>query len=232
MNARFIARISLLMRTILAALVLFMPATLFSALTWENTVIKETAEVTDTKTEAEFKFTNTGKGKITIDSIRSSCGCTTAELEKREYAPGEKGTIKVVFTFGARVGQQHKSVSIVASEVDSPSTILLELFVEIPESLSVTPVVQYWVVGDEKTERPVVIKVNPKFPGKPVSATMYNPKGNFVVTQPVRTEDGNYRITVTPKSTEVSLTESGEISVAVEGEAVPRALVFHASIRP
>jgi hypothetical protein len=37
---------------------------------------------------AEFAFENAGDEPVTIESVRTSCGCTAAELEKAVYRPG------------------------------------------------------------------------------------------------------------------------------------------------
>ena len=49
----------------------------------------------------EFKFTNTGKALLVIKQVETTCGCTVIELEKKEYLPGEGGTLKVQYTAGS-----------------------------------------------------------------------------------------------------------------------------------
>ena len=44
-----------------------------------------------------YKFVNRGKRLLQITKVRSTCGCTVAKLDKREYKPGESGQIHVVF---------------------------------------------------------------------------------------------------------------------------------------
>jgi hypothetical protein len=51
-----------------------------------------------------FPFKNIGKGTLIIRDIRTACGCTVPELEKREYLPGEEGTLEVVFDPSNRKG--------------------------------------------------------------------------------------------------------------------------------
>jgi hypothetical protein len=55
-----------------------------------------------TKNTCEFKFTNTGSadGGLKIGNIKRTCGCTVFELDRKEYAPGRKGTIKVIYAAG------------------------------------------------------------------------------------------------------------------------------------
>ncbi|MCK4292081.1 MAG: DUF1573 domain-containing protein [Planctomycetes bacterium] len=51
-----------------------------------------------TKNTCQFKFTNNGRAPLKITNVKSTCGCAVAKLEKKEYAPGESGTIKVIYT--------------------------------------------------------------------------------------------------------------------------------------
>lgn len=44
-----------------------------------------------------FKFTNVGKAKLVINSVRVSCGCTVANYPKDFIAPGASGEISVVY---------------------------------------------------------------------------------------------------------------------------------------
>ncbi|MHC4499907.1 MAG: DUF1573 domain-containing protein, partial [Planctomycetota bacterium] len=51
---------------------------------------------------AEFNFTNTGGSLLKIGNIKSTCSCTVPKLAKKEYAPGESGTIKLVYRAGKK----------------------------------------------------------------------------------------------------------------------------------
>jgi hypothetical protein len=58
----------------------------------------EFGAITDAgKHTAEFGFTNTGTGTLVISDIKTSCGCTVPQLDKREFMPGERSTLKVIF---------------------------------------------------------------------------------------------------------------------------------------
>jgi len=40
---------------------------------------------------ASFGLVNSGRTPVTIESVTTCCGCTTAELERTVYEPGERG---------------------------------------------------------------------------------------------------------------------------------------------
>lgn len=44
-----------------------------------------------------FKFTNTGKAKLVINYVHTSCGCTVADYTKDFIAPGGTGVITVTY---------------------------------------------------------------------------------------------------------------------------------------
>ncbi|HNX05734.1 MAG TPA: DUF1573 domain-containing protein, partial [Opitutales bacterium] len=169
------------MRVIAALVALLFAHTCLASLTWEYLTSRPVVQSTDTKVEVVFPFRNTGTGVVTIDSIQSSCGCTTAELARTEYQPGESGSIKAVFTFGDRVGAQHKTISVIESEGDRPSTVLLELFVEIPETVTLNPRVQFWKQGEALVARPIVVRIAKDFPGTPFNAVMFSAHSHFVI---------------------------------------------------
>ncbi len=62
-----------------------------------------------------FTFTNTGAEPLVIEDIRSTCGCTVPELEKKEYAPGESGEIKVIFNPHNRKGLNERTVTVITN---------------------------------------------------------------------------------------------------------------------
>src|ERR1700674_5564029 len=66
----------------------------------------------DKEVVAKYKFTNTGPKPIKIQSVQPSCGCTTAQLNKTDYAPGESGEIETKFTFAGRTGKQEKAITV------------------------------------------------------------------------------------------------------------------------
>jgi hypothetical protein len=65
-----------------------------------------------TKNTCEFRFANTGRGLLKIGQISRTCGCTVFQLDKKEYASGEMGKIKVIYTSGKSTGTTQKSIYI------------------------------------------------------------------------------------------------------------------------
>jgi hypothetical protein len=76
------------------------------------------------KNSCEFRFTNTGQGPLRITSIKSTCGCTVAQLDKKEYVPGESGTIKVTYTAPNAATATQKSIYVSSNDKANPSVRL------------------------------------------------------------------------------------------------------------
>ena len=81
-------------------------ATGFGQLQWQKRSLEFNPGPTEEKIVAEYPFVNVGKTPIKIKEVKTSCGCTTATLDKEVYAPGEKGKITATFEINGRTGPQ------------------------------------------------------------------------------------------------------------------------------
>ena len=59
-----------------------------------------------------FNFTNDGGASLVIMDASASCGCTVPKYSKEPIAPGEKGSVEVVFDSSGRIGKQSKTVTL------------------------------------------------------------------------------------------------------------------------
>lgn len=74
--------------------------------------------------DLEFKFQNSGNEILVIKNISSSCGCTVTKVEKKEYQPGEKGTIPVKFFSRGYNGKITKTITVSTNDPDTVYTRL------------------------------------------------------------------------------------------------------------
>lgn len=70
-----------------------------------------------------FRFTNTGKEPLIINSAVASCGCTVANWPRGPIAPGESSVIDVAFDSKKKSGEVTKTVTVTANTVP-PKTVL------------------------------------------------------------------------------------------------------------
>src|SRR5258708_22760103 len=115
---------------------LSMPCT--AQLRWETRELEFSPPIDQKEVIADFRFQNVGQSEIKITSVNTSCGCTTAALEKNAIAPGEKGEIKATFSVGERAGLQQKTILVESTDPESPKTSLA-LKAYIPKVAQVRP---------------------------------------------------------------------------------------------
>ncbi len=72
----------------------------------------------------EFRFTNAGNSTLKIGEITKTCGCTPFLLAKKEYAPGESGTLKVNYFSEAQRGQTTKHLVLHSNDRSNPEVTL------------------------------------------------------------------------------------------------------------
>lgn len=201
---------------------------LTAALEFEQTRIEQHATLLDEQSTAVFRFTNTGDQPIEIIRVQSSCGCTVPELDKQNYAPGESGEIRALFTFGSRQGRQMKRITL---RTDDPvmATYQLDFITHIPTWGQISPRMLRWAVGSEAAVRAV-------------SVTLPTADG-LTVKEPADLEHfrmerlpggaGERFYELTPLSTEQGVTEkvAFELIYEAQGQTVTRELSFYAIIR-
>ncbi len=76
------------------------------------------------KVEHIFKFTNTGTGTLYMSNLKGSCSCAVPALAKNEYAPGESGEVRVIFTPKKKAGLQVQSITVSSNDAEMPSMAL------------------------------------------------------------------------------------------------------------
>lgn len=126
-----------------------------TALVWVNKRVELVATVGQERAEAVFPFRNGGARPVTITSIESSCGCTTARLTKSTYAPGESGEVRALFEFEDRIGPQQKVLTVHTDDAKVATQLVLR--VDIPEAYLVEPRVLQWTATEPGGEKSLLV---------------------------------------------------------------------------
>ena len=93
-------------------------------ITFEN-VVHDFGDVgPETNHLCEFRFTNTGSGILKIGQVSQTCGCTPFLLTKKEYAPGESGTLKVRYYSDTQRGDTTKQLFVQSNDRTRPEVEL------------------------------------------------------------------------------------------------------------
>lgn len=75
--------------------------------------------------EYNYRFINTGQKPLIITNATASCGCTVPEKPEKPIEPGDTGYIKVKFNSENRVGQAHKTVTVLSNAEPAFPELLL-----------------------------------------------------------------------------------------------------------
>lgn len=156
MPPRFRSRFLSLLRRFLCVATCSLPGVGFGALSWKNPLVELTTEPGAKIVTGIFTFVNSGNTPVVITTVETECGCTTAELAKRTYAPKEAGEIKAVFTIGDRVGLQEKSIHVTTD--DAPGApVALTLRVTVPELLTFSARMLSWNTTEVPHEKSIMV---------------------------------------------------------------------------
>jgi Protein of unknown function (DUF1573) len=174
-------------------------APLWGALTWERLDISTKAGLTDTDVEVDFPFQNNSTETIVITKTTTSCGCTVVSLNNSSIAPGQRSVIHVSYVIGQRSGPQHSIIHVVTNSGDQPQTDL-HLRVALPPGPVISPVVQFWRVGDPLTAKTTTITLPV---GLPLTIKRIVPQGNlFVVEHQISADGRSATLMITPRLSE------------------------------
>src|SRR5690606_38188690 len=76
----------------------------------------------------EVVVRNDGDAPLVVDTVTTSCGCTTAVLEPMTLAPGESGTLRIAFDSGAHGpdlrGPLMREVMIASNDPVTPEAVI------------------------------------------------------------------------------------------------------------
>src|SRR2546425_3909723 len=166
-------------------------------LKWEQTSVELHPTPADKQAVGHFKYQNTGKTPVHFKSVHASCGCTTAQTQKDEVPPGEKGEITATFNIGDRTGTQVKTVTVETDDAAKPSTVLT-LRTIIPQQLEITPTFVFWKQGEKPDPKVITVKVGKEFTVNHIKVTSSSPDYQTKVEE---TGKGQFKIDVQPKET-------------------------------
>ncbi|MCS7086212.1 MAG: DUF1573 domain-containing protein [Bacteroidia bacterium] len=74
--------------------------------------------------EHKFKFTNTGKSDLIIESAKASCGCTAIAPPDKVIKPGQSSEIVAKFDSKGKKGPQHKTITVTSNDLANPRVVL------------------------------------------------------------------------------------------------------------
>src|SRR2546421_8865163 len=167
-------------------------------LKWEQTSVDLRPGFNDKQAVAHFKYENVGNTPVHFKSVHASCGCTAAQTQNEQVAPGQKGEITAIFTIGGRTGTQVKTVTV---QTDDPerSSIVLTLKAVITSLLEFQPTLVYWQNGEEPKPKIITAKANKDAAIKKLDVSSSTP--GFTAKVDAGSAPNEFRISVQPRDT-------------------------------
>ena len=167
-------------------------------LKWEQTSVDLRPGFNDKQAVAHFKYENVGNTPVHFKSVHASCGCTTAQTQNEQVAPGQKGEITATFNIGGRTGTQVKTVTVQTDDPE-PSTIVLTLKAVITPLLEFQPTLVYWQNGEELKPKIITAKANKDAAIKKLDVASSTP--DFTAKVDAGSAPNEFRISVQPRDT-------------------------------
>lgn len=173
-----------------------------AALTFESDLVEVHAAADAANVTADFKFRNDGETPTRIVKYDAACSCMNVSISdgKLEYAPGESGAIRAVFSVGNYSGTIDKVVALwlAGDGPDSPAA-RLTVRIHIPVLVSIEPKTLTWDVGADPAPQSIAIAIDPSMEIRVLGTQSSN---DAFTTELITHEDGRrYELVVTPKRT-------------------------------
>ena len=190
-------------------------------LEWNQTQIKIQLLPGEDEAKAEFVVTNKGKETVSIDRIKTSCGCTGSVLNKKIIKPGESTTITGTFKKGNRKGLSHNRLQVfLENQVEPVQT--LHMLVQIPQFIDIQPSIVYWSRSSAKTERTVQIKLDTRYVNK-INTIEYDPELLLITEEDHSDANADRALAILPKSFDQQLRHTVLIKATGENDIVAEA---------
>src|SRR6266403_4651106 len=169
-------------------------------LKWEQTSVDLRPGFNDKQAVAHFNYENVGNTPVHFKSVHASCGCTTAQTQNEQVAPGQKGEITATFNIGGRTGTHVKTVTV---QTDDPNpadaNIVLTLKAVITPLLEIQPALVYWQNGEEPKPKIITAKANKDAAIKKLEVASSSP--DFTAKVDAGSAPNEFRISVQPRDT-------------------------------
>ena len=197
----------------------------YAQLHWESKELEFNPGFADSKVVAHFQFKNLGSKVVQIESVTSSCSCTSATSTSVNIAPEQSSEVVATFTIGDRVGVIQKIILVRSNDPYNPVSIL-NLKVNIPEMAKVTPTVLFWAVSEKPVERESHVQISD-----------FQMEGTIEVSSEdirlsMRVESSNpgkeWKIMVKPKQSDIPFSTEFKVTVKLK-EGVSK--IYHVHVR-
>jgi len=199
-----------------------------AGLVFESKRIEQAAGVEDEVLSGRFVFRNEGSRPVRIVGIESTCACLKAATDKTVYGPGEEGFLEADFALGSITGAVEKVLLLHTDEGGDAHHLVYAM--EVPEILLVEPKLLSWEQGGDASAKAYRIRVVGDSPLPLVG--VQSTRANFGHEVEEIEAGREYRITVTPASTEEVVVGALLLRFEANVPKLQRLMAFYRVVRP
>lgn len=168
-----------------------------------------------------FRLQNTGTVTLVITQVRTGCGCTVADIDRRTLAPGESATLQARLSLSKHVGPKQTSIFIHSNDPGNPVFLCTFTGTAMAEVEITPPAINLALDADTTGATAVVtLRNRTPFPLHPLSLDYPAPLASVQVAT---NEPGmNYTLTASCLASDLTDTVWGVITVGTDHPKHPR----------
>jgi len=168
-----------------------------NALDWEDTTAHIELTSGELRGTGQFVFTNNSAATVSMSSIETSCDCTAVQPAKRQFEPGEKGTLPIYYSSKGNTGRRIYAIAVTTDEKDK-TVHYLKLVVDTHPEIVVAPRTVVWENGEPREAKTVIVRIEA---GSGVRLIGALPDQNVVAVDVLPGEKpGQSMLRITPKA--------------------------------
>lgn len=111
----------------------------------------------DQKVSHDFVIKNAGDEPLEISEVKTTCGCTVADLKVKSLAPGQETQVSATFNLKGKQGPQHKRITVLSNDPDQPSYALEMKGTALTTILVEPSIINFGRIEDETPQEQKVI---------------------------------------------------------------------------
>lgn len=216
------------MKKSLALIALLLPFSASAALRLDGDHVDVKPKPEDEVASVVFTFKNDGTKPVRILHLESACSCLSATLDKPVYAAGETGTGTAQFKVSSFTGEQEKIITVTTDDPNQQEWIV-PFIVNVPVVVDIEPKNVQWWLNEAPKPKDMTVKMVGETEMKitNITSTRENMAFSFKEVKPGR----EYRVTLTPKSTEEIMIGALKIETDSKIPKYQRQLAFFSIVR-
>lgn len=169
-----------------------------------------------------FLVKNAGDEPLSITDVKTSCGCTVADLETDTLAPGQETTITAIFDLKGRQGLERKRITVVSNDPEQP-TYALELMGTALATIEVDPtIINLGRIEDTESHRKsVTLRSTREGHSFNVEEVQLSDNSAFQTELETVTPGKEYKVTVVTNPNQMPGTISGRMTIRTDDPGRP-----------